>query len=555
MPEIRNIVEEEQFVFERLYKQLERMDFSNFMCSPLVNGGCGIGKSTALTDDRMYELFARKLGKSNPNILFIESRSATRDQLRQRVSNPHYTFLQFSNATTLSLTDYDIIIIDEAHSLFIDSDFAARQMEPLARWLRENKCFQIFITASDAEFLGLANAYFNNREFSLTFPDIDNIHMKIVAEQMILSISSKKLTTVVKIKEKDFFQEGHRGIFFTLTARDAVSLRDYYAAQGYKCAFYISQQNTTQLSVEVETNDDEEDTTFLEYTSFTKTINLLDYYNSEENSRRMAGLPTIRESLLAGRMPDDIDYLFITDTGREGLDICEGSLDFIFIEDTIPLTINQKIYRYRGNLPLAYVSLPQRRLEKIYSNSIKQVQRLMGENQDYLRGYYQGSKSKKGKNPLEQIIVYNEETGLYEVSQLYLAKLSFYSNEFNEIRANIKDENYLHMKYGERVKKFEIEDLNETKRKRILEEFFEEKDGEIITEEKKQKWVEELKAKELTNDKQKRNFRFDTIIAYCKKYEICEFQRHKANKKDIEKNPELIYRKEYLQIKKNSHMK
>ena len=148
MPEIRNIVEEEQFVFERLYKQLERMDFSNFMCSPLVNGGCGIGKSTALTDDRMYELFARKLGKSNPNILFIESRSATRDQLRQRVINPHYTFLQFSNATTLSLIDYDIIIIDEAHSLFIDSDFAARQMEPLARWLRENKCFQIFITAS-----------------------------------------------------------------------------------------------------------------------------------------------------------------------------------------------------------------------------------------------------------------------------------------------------------------------------------------------------------------------------------------------------------------------
>ena len=554
MPEIRNIVEEEQFVFERLYKQLERMDFSNFMCSPLVNGGCGIGKSTALTDDRMYELFARKLGKPNPNILFIESRSATRDQLRQRVSNPHYTFLQFSNATTLSLTDYDIIIIDEAHSLFIDSDFAARQMEPLARWLRENKCFQIFITASDAEFLGLANAYFNNREFSLTFPDIDNIHMKIVAEQMILSISSKKLTTVVKIKEKDFFQEGHRGIFFTLTARDAVSLRDYYAAQGYKCAFYISQQNTTQLSVEVETNDDEEDTTFLEYTSFIKTINLLDYYNSEENSRRMVGLPTIRESLLAGRMPDDIDYLFITDTGREGLDICEGSLDFIFIEDTIPLTINQKIYRYRGNLPLAYVSLPQRRLEKIYSNSIKQVQRLMGESQDYLRGYYQGSKSKKGKNPLEQVIVYNEETGLYEVSQLYLAKLSFYSNEFNEIRTNIKDKDYLHMKYGERVKKFEIEDLNETKRKRILEEFFKEKDGEIITEEKKQKWVEELKAKELTNDKQKRNFRFDTIIAYCKKYEICEFQRHKANKKDIEKNPELIYRKEYLQIK-NSHMK
>ena len=111
MPEIRNIVEEEQFVFERLYKQLERMEFSNFVCSPLVNGGCGIGKSTALTDDRMYELFARKLGKPNPNILFIESRSATRDQLRQRVSNPHYTFLQFSKLSILSFNNLTLCFI------------------------------------------------------------------------------------------------------------------------------------------------------------------------------------------------------------------------------------------------------------------------------------------------------------------------------------------------------------------------------------------------------------------------------------------------------------
>ena len=316
-------------------------------------------------------------------------------------------------------------------------------------------------------------------------------------------------------------------------------MRDYYAAQGYKCAFYISQQNTTQLSVEVETNDDEEDTTFLEYTSFTKTINLLDYYNSEENSRKMAGLPTIRESLLAGRMPDDIDYLFITDTGREGLDICEGSLDFIFIEDTIPLTINQKIYRYRGNLPLAYVSLPQRRLEKIYSNSIKQVQRLMGESQDYLRGYYQGSKSKKGKNPLEQIIVYNEDTGLYEVSQLYLAKLSFYSNEFNEIRANIKDENYLHMKYGERVKKFEIEDLNETKRKRILEEFFEGKDGMVLNAQLKQEVVEELKKKGLVNKKYENDFTFTYVVRQCREYQICNFIQSQVRKKHLQQNNNL----------------
>ena len=88
--------------------------------------------------------FARKLKKKEPQILFIESRSATRDQLRQA------------------------------------------------------KCFQIFITASDVEFLGFANSYFNEREFSLTFPDLENIHMKFLAEQMILSINTKKVSEVIR---------------------------------------------------------------------------------------------------------------------------------------------------------------------------------------------------------------------------------------------------------------------------------------------------------------------------------------------------------------------
>lgn len=68
------------------------MDFSNFICSPLINGGCGLGKTTALTDPRMYELFRKKLNKNEPQILIIESRSATRDQLRKKNENPNYTF-------------------------------------------------------------------------------------------------------------------------------------------------------------------------------------------------------------------------------------------------------------------------------------------------------------------------------------------------------------------------------------------------------------------------------------------------------------------------------
>ena len=58
---MRDIIKEENYAFKRIYEQLEKMDFNNFICSPLINGGCGLGKTTALTDDRIYELFARKL--------------------------------------------------------------------------------------------------------------------------------------------------------------------------------------------------------------------------------------------------------------------------------------------------------------------------------------------------------------------------------------------------------------------------------------------------------------------------------------------------------------
>ena len=69
---MREIQRHQNFdTFDRIYNQLEKMDFSNFICSPLINGGCGMGKTTALTDPRMYELFARKLNKKEPQILFI----------------------------------------------------------------------------------------------------------------------------------------------------------------------------------------------------------------------------------------------------------------------------------------------------------------------------------------------------------------------------------------------------------------------------------------------------------------------------------------------------
>ena len=411
---MRDIVKEKNYAFKRIYEQLEKMDFNNFICSPLINGGCGLGKTTALTDDRVYELFARKLKKAEPQILVIESRSTTRDQLRKKNTNPNYHFFQFQAASNLSFNTYDIIIIDEAHSLFSDAEFAPRATAPLAEWLRKSLCFQIYITASDIEFIEFANKYFFNKEFELTFPNLDEAHVRYTAKEMYLSISTEKISTILKRKTSHFFEENKKGLFFILSAKNVVELYNYYSSLGYRCGFYVSQQNETQIVKREELNDDDPDF-FDEYGSRAITIDVLDYYKMLERQRIQMGRETLRDALLSGHFPEDVDYLFMTSTGQEGLSLFDIHLDFIFIEDTFPLTINQKIFRYRGNVDEVFLHLPQRRIEQSLIHTMKQVQELLNASQEYLEGYYKGAGGEKRKG-LARAIWYDEEEKKYKVA-------------------------------------------------------------------------------------------------------------------------------------------
>lgn len=84
----------------------------------------------------------------------------------------------------------------------------------------------------------------------------------------------------------------------------------------------------------------------------------------------------------------------MTSTGQEGLSLYDIHLDFIFVEDTFPLTINQKIFRYRENVDEVFIHLPQRRIQNALRLSIEKVKKLQNESQDYLRAIYE-SKSHK----------------------------------------------------------------------------------------------------------------------------------------------------------------
>ena len=106
---------------------------------------------------------------------------------------------------------------------------------------------------------------FNEREFSLTFPDLENIHMKFLAEQMILSINTKKVSEVIRIKEDMLFKEGAKGIFFLLSVKDAYECYQYYTTEKKKkCGFYISQQNNTKIR-KVDKREIEENSTLSSY--------------------------------------------------------------------------------------------------------------------------------------------------------------------------------------------------------------------------------------------------------------------------------------------------
>lgn len=145
---MREVVRQENFAFEYIYSQLENTDFTDIKCSPLINGAPGLGKTTACVSLQMYELYRRKLNKDLPQILVVESRAMTRDQMIATNSNPNIHFKQFAEVSLI--VDqlnflYDIIILDEAHSLFTDAEFAAASTAPICDWLL-NYCriFQIY---------------------------------------------------------------------------------------------------------------------------------------------------------------------------------------------------------------------------------------------------------------------------------------------------------------------------------------------------------------------------------------------------------------------------
>lgn len=521
---MREVIEQRKYAFENIYQQLESIDFKNIECSPLINGAPGLGKTTACCSPEMYQLYCRKLEKPDVQILVVESRSMTRDQQNRANTNPNIHFKQFAEVSQMveELNFlYDIIILDEAHSLFSDSEFAASATAPICDWLL-NHCsiFQIYITASDIEFIKFAEKYFNGKEFLLTFSDINKVYVRYLAQKMILSVNTIKTEKVIEKKEKTFFNLNERGVFFIISAKEAYSLYEKYKDLGYACGFYISQRNSSQIIKYEELEEEDIES----YTSQTWTTDILTMYQKQENERIRAGFPTIRESIKMSCLPEDIQFLFITDAGQEGISLsCENNLSFIFIEDTYPLKINQKLFRYRENVPLVYISIPRRRLERAYSKSMERVIDMMSWSQEKLEGYYLGARAgKKVKDAYANLIWYDKINNKYKVAENYIAFLLTASEEFRAIRDILDNNEELFKRYGQYAKICKRENLREIGVREKVVEFLEGYRDKELNKDELESILENLKKIGLTNKKGEKKYGVTSFRKYLEDERIGE---------------------------------
>ena len=151
---------------------------------------------------------------------------------------------------------------------------------------------------------------------------------------------------------------------------------------------------------------------------------------------------------------------------------------------------------------------------------------------------------------MEQIIVYNKKEDKYEVSQLYLSKLLYYSQVFNTIRENKDNPEFLKETYGVAAKNFLVEDLNKVNREKIIRDYFTGKEGAVLTVSRKEKIVEELREKGLVNEEYKKDYSFPYVMKLCREYKVCDFKTITIGKKHIKTDKELSeeYKKRALMI-------
>ena len=342
-----------EFAVEDIIKLVRNTDLSDLNTFLVLNGGTGVGKTTAIMNNVLEEL-DHKIGHLQ-TMLVVESRSITVEQLRHKYGEADVCQrLGFANMIKKGNIDYDWVVIDECHGLFSEASFA-EDTTIIGDWIRNGRTHQhiIFITANDEYFEELSKQFFSeDSSFIYLFPDFT----KYVSNTYVKEIQFVKTRNTTATLEYFLAQEeGRRGIIFL---KSASKVKDWYFRlldQKKGVAMLVSRANQTALSLDVNQAHIAAKDLLLELSEGNSGLTLADLQDMADKQRIADGKESLFEALRNEHLPDDISILIVTDTLQEGMSLTFPKIDYMIIDGYGEVEIRQKVGRFRGNLDQLFI--------------------------------------------------------------------------------------------------------------------------------------------------------------------------------------------------------
>ena len=342
-----------EFAMNDIIELVRKTDLSNPNTFLVLNGGTGVGKTTAIMNNVLQEL--DKKFKHLQTMLVVESRSITVEQLRHKYGEADVCQrLGFANMIRKGKVDYDWVVIDECHGLFSEASFA-EDTTVIGDWIKNGRgdTHIIFITANDEYFEELSKQFFSDEStFIYLFPDFTKyVSNTYVKEIQFIKTKNTNNTLEYFLQQ----QESKRGIVFL---KSASKVKDWYFKlldQKKGVAMLASRANQTSLSLDVNQAHTAARSLMIELSEGKSGLTLADLQDMADKQRIADGKESLFEALRAEHLPDDISILIVTDTLQEGMSLTFPKIDYMIIDGYGEVEIRQKVGRFRGNLDQLFI--------------------------------------------------------------------------------------------------------------------------------------------------------------------------------------------------------
>ena len=342
-----------EFAVEDIIRLVRETDLSDLNTFLVLNGGTGVGKTTAIMQNVLEEL-DHKFNHLQ-TMLVVESRSITVEQLRHKYHEVDVCQrLGFANMIRKRNVDYDWVVIDECHGLFSEASFA-EDTTIIGDWIKNDRgnTHIIFITANDEYFEELSKQFFSEESsFIYLFPDFTKYVSNTYVKEIQFIKTRNTNDTLQYFLDQ---QEGKRGIVFL---KSASKVKDWYFRlldQKKGVGMLVSRANQTALSLDVNQAHTAAKNLMIELSEGRSGLTLADLQDMADKQRVADGKESLFDALREEHLPDDISILIVTDTLQEGMSLTFPKIDYMIIDGYGEVEIRQKVGRFRGNLDQLFI--------------------------------------------------------------------------------------------------------------------------------------------------------------------------------------------------------